>query len=569
MKHLSFGLLVVAGLLAASSAASIQSKANERRMVCFFGSWAVYRPGNGKFDVENIDPALCTHVIYSFTGLGLDNKIQLLDAWNDVYDNYGKGAMERFVGLKKTNPNLKTLVAIGGWNEGSEKYSRMVADATKRATFVQSVVEFLEKYRFDGLDLDWEYPAVRGGVPIDKQNFILLLRDLKEAFAPKGWIVTAAVSAGRYTMEVAYDIPSMALYLDQLHLMSYDYHGGNWESVTGINSPLYANPNFDKNDNLFLNTNWSVNQWISQGFPANKISLGMPLYAQGWTLASATNNGLYAPANNGITPGPYTQQTGVWGYNELCEKRIADPTGWTVVRDSCYLTPYMYKGNQWVSYDDRESMLIKGQYVAAMGLGGSMVWSVETDDFRGLCGGGTFPLIKAIVQGMNTPNPVLPANPCNNQTITPTPTPTPSTTSTPRSSTTTTSTASATSTTTTTVRTPTPSPTTARTPSTNATSGPVTPSTLSTSTAAPVTTTRSTTTTVAYTTSDSLSIYCKKDGLNKDPNDCGKFYNCVSNGSGGWTVYSQACAPGTVFSDVINGCAYPQNVPGCENYYGR
>lgn len=94
-------------------------------MVCFFGSWAVYRPGNGKFDVEDIDPNLCTHVIYSFTGLSMQNEIQLLDAWNDVYDNYGKGAMMRFVGLKKLNPNLKALVAIGGWNEGSEKYSRV------------------------------------------------------------------------------------------------------------------------------------------------------------------------------------------------------------------------------------------------------------------------------------------------------------------------------------------------------------------------------------------------------------------------------------------------------------
>jgi len=368
-------------------------------------------------------------------------------------------------------------------------------------------------------------------------------------------MLTAAVAAGKYTIEVAYDIPSMALYLDQLHLMSYDYHG-SWETATGINSALYANPNFDKNDNLFMNTNWSLNHWISKGFPANKISLGMPLYGQGWTLANVANNGLYAPAYSGITPGPYTQQSGFWGFNELCEKRTADPTGWTTVRDSCYMTPYMYKGNQWLSYDDRDSMLVKGQYVAAMGLGGSMVWSIETDDFKGLCGGGTFPLIKAILQGMNTANPVLPANPCNNQTTT--------------SSTTTTST---TSTTTTTVRTTTTS-TTIRTPSSNVTNGPsVTQSTISTSssTAAPVnsTTTRSTTTTTTASHTDPLAVYCKKDGLNKDPNDCGKFYNCISNGSGGWNVYSQSCAPGTVFSEVINGCAYPQNVLGCENYYGN
>lgn len=99
-------------------------------MVCYYGSWAVYRPGNGKFDVENIDPFLCTHIVYGFTGLGNDNTIIPLDPWNDLYDGYGKGAFLRFTGLKQRNPNLKALVAIGGWNEGSEKYSRVSFDVT-------------------------------------------------------------------------------------------------------------------------------------------------------------------------------------------------------------------------------------------------------------------------------------------------------------------------------------------------------------------------------------------------------------------------------------------------------
>lgn len=94
-------------------------------MVCYYGTWAVYRPGNGKFDVENIDPFLCTTIIYGFTGLSEDNTIQCLDPWNDLYDGGGKGALYRFTGLKRQNPALKALVAIGGWNEGSEKFSRV------------------------------------------------------------------------------------------------------------------------------------------------------------------------------------------------------------------------------------------------------------------------------------------------------------------------------------------------------------------------------------------------------------------------------------------------------------
>lgn len=123
--------------------------------MCYYGSWAVYRPGNGKFPVEEIDPFLCTHIIYGFTGLSHDNKIRPLDPYNDLKENWGKGAFLRFTGLKKINPKLKTLVAIGGWNEGSVKYSNMAANPQARKTFVESVVEFLRKYDFDGLDFDW------------------------------------------------------------------------------------------------------------------------------------------------------------------------------------------------------------------------------------------------------------------------------------------------------------------------------------------------------------------------------------------------------------------------------
>ena len=46
-------------------------------MVCYFGSWAVYRQGDGKFDIEDIDPNICTHLIFGFAGLGYDNKIRV------------------------------------------------------------------------------------------------------------------------------------------------------------------------------------------------------------------------------------------------------------------------------------------------------------------------------------------------------------------------------------------------------------------------------------------------------------------------------------------------------------
>lgn len=73
--------------------------------------------------------------------------------------------------MKEQNSNLKTLIAIGGWNEGSETYSKMAADPVKRARFINSALELVQKWGFDGFDLDWEYPGQRGGSSDDIVGF--------------------------------------------------------------------------------------------------------------------------------------------------------------------------------------------------------------------------------------------------------------------------------------------------------------------------------------------------------------------------------------------------------------
>lgn len=81
------------------------------------------------------------------------------------------------------NSGIKILVAIGGWNEGSTAYSQMVASPSIRKKFVNNVISFLKLHHFNGLDIDWEYPAQRGGNPDDKvspfKRFVLRGNELK------------------------------------------------------------------------------------------------------------------------------------------------------------------------------------------------------------------------------------------------------------------------------------------------------------------------------------------------------------------------------------------------------
>jgi len=99
--------------------------------------------------------------------LNIANKKTIIKYIFNRYDRFNK--------LKNTNPSLKTLLAIGGWNMASAPFTRMVATASGRQEFVTSTVKFLRDHNFDGLDLDWEYPANRGSPPGDRQKYGQLL----------------------------------------------------------------------------------------------------------------------------------------------------------------------------------------------------------------------------------------------------------------------------------------------------------------------------------------------------------------------------------------------------------
>ena len=78
----------------------------------------------------------------------------------------------------------------------------------------------------------------------------MFAQELSAAFKPKGLLLSAAVSAGKSTIEKAYDVPVLGKYLDFINVMSYDLHG-HWDKMTGHHSPLYHHPD---DANIYLNT---------------------------------------------------------------------------------------------------------------------------------------------------------------------------------------------------------------------------------------------------------------------------------------------------------------------------
>ena len=293
----------------------------------------------------------------------------------------------RFVRMKLYNPGLKTLLAIGGWNEGSTTYSDMALTKERRSTFIQSCIDLLLKHGFDGMDMDWEYPGGRddsAGRPEDKANFASLLREMRTEFDKEDLMMTAAVSAGYKLIDTSYDIEAMSKSLDFINIMTYDYHGC-WEGhdYTGHNSPLFGRPEEEDDESPGYRTNidYTINAWLEAGAKKSQLLLGLPTYGHGFVLKDPNDHGIFAPSTNCIQAGPYTQEAGYWGYNEICDLVIRKSDEWTFVRDEYIVAPYAFQGRNWIGYDDKESVQRKAEYVLDMDLAGAFFWSIDTDDF--------------------------------------------------------------------------------------------------------------------------------------------------------------------------------------------
>ncbi|QUL53946.1 chitinase [Paenibacillus tritici] len=470
--------------------------AADYKIVGYYASWAAY---GRAYNVTDIDPAKMNVINYAFADIcwnGIhgnpdptgpnpvtwscqneqgqtisvpNGTVVLGDPWIDAQKSFGddkwddpiKGNLKQLWKLKEKNPNLKTMISVGGWT-WSNRFSDVAATAATREVFANSSVDFIRKYKMDGVDLDWEYP-VSGGLAgnsyraEDKQNYILLLQKIREKLNAAGaadgktYLLTIASGAGPTYIQNN-NLSGIAAVVDWINIMTYDFNG-SWNPTTGHNAPLYYDPaaaSSGLTEPANYNIDKAVTSYLSAGVPANKLVLGMPFYGRGWGGAPGAGNGQYQVSAGISSTG--TWEKGNYDFSDL-EANYINKNGYTRYWNNTSKVPYLYNSSNqtFISYDDAESIGYKASYLKSKGLAGAMFWETSGDRNKTLqtklsaeLGGGVVtptatPVPTATVKPTATPSPTVKpsatptATPVPTATVKPsaTPTVTPSPTATP------------------------------------------------------------------------------------------------------------------------------------------
>jgi len=302
-----------------------------------------------------------THIIYSFVKLQNDS-LMLRDAQQE------KNVLD-IVALKKKYPQLKIMVSMGGWS-GCAPCSDLFSDAQHRKTFAKTTAALLRKYKIDGIDLDWEYPAIEGfpGHKFDqkdKDNFTALLKDLRHEMGNDLLLSFAAGGFVKY-LEESIDWEKVHPIVDFINLMTYDLVGG-YATVTGHHTPLYSYKEGQES------TDKCVNWLTSHKVPAHKLIIGAAFYARVWEKVSANNNGLYQS-------GVFKEGVDYANFSTY----FSDTSGFVYHWDPNAQAPFQYNAQKqlFATFDNERSIKAKAHYVQQKKLGGIMFWELVQDKYN-------------------------------------------------------------------------------------------------------------------------------------------------------------------------------------------
>jgi chitinase len=347
-----------------------------------------------------------------------------VDGSTDAWSQPIKGNFNQIRELKAKYPNLRFTVSLGGWTY-SKFFSDVAATDASRKKFVSSCVDMFIKGNlptgisgdasggtgagaglFDGIDIDWEYPASAGGhtgnhySAADTANYTALLAEFRNELDAYGssigkhFLLTAALPSGQDKITNV-QTDQIGSYLDYGNLMSYDMHGA-WESTgpTNFQDPLHDTPSdpskpiapgtekYDVDNAVSAFINGDPAYGVKGGFPAGKLVLGVPFYWRGWTgVPAGSNAGLYQSATGPSGAQTTSQQAGVAFWKELVATGRTAPAD--VHWDPTTQSSWIYDGTDFFTGDTPQAITARGAYATGKGLGGIFAYSLEGDDQSG------------------------------------------------------------------------------------------------------------------------------------------------------------------------------------------
>jgi chitinase len=302
-----------------------------------------------------------------------------VDGGPDPFDaSQLRGTFHQLQELKRRYSHLKIVISFGGWDQ-SQGFSSAARPEHVR-DFVRSCVDTFIKGKFapgmeapgifDGIDIDWEYPAVGGGGPgrpEDVKNFTAMLAEFRrqlDAVRP-GLLLTAALPAEAELFEQL-ELKEISVYLNQLSIMAYDEHW-NSEPITNLHSALFhdpADPSRPPLDKRY--GDYAVKGFIAAGVPRDKIIFGVPFYGKGWSGVQDVNHGLYQPAKGPANSIAYRK---IKTLPSTADRHYYPKLGTCTVWND---------GNFW-GYDCPEALRAKMDYIKKNRLGGVMFWELSQD----------------------------------------------------------------------------------------------------------------------------------------------------------------------------------------------
>ncbi|MDR0301911.1 MAG: glycoside hydrolase family 18 protein [Treponema sp.] len=362
------------------------------RVSCYIRTWpipeAAQKGGSPYWNAGMIKGEYLTDIIISFALLDKNDvslpyipelrPLEDIPMFTNIWDEIAS--------LKEKYPHLKVNVSVGGF--GADGFSDMANDSNLRKSFIANVCKWLEGYNLDGIDIDWEYPVgpewgqeIKSR-PADKQNYITLLRDLRNALDELGiktgkryGLSTAVPASGWFPK--ANDIKAAAGIVDSLKLMSYDYYGG-WSATTGHHTNLSNNPH----DPAWggWSTEQALDEYLWAGVPPEKIMLGVGFYGHAWQGVTAGDYedtpGLYQPYKSVPKSQPFDEGSISW--TEV-KKFLQPGSGYKRYWDDIAKAPYIYNGDIWISYTDQQQIKLLTDFVKEKKLGGVFVWEYGHD----------------------------------------------------------------------------------------------------------------------------------------------------------------------------------------------